>query len=1657
MQIVNITSYDRYNWVSGNRTIVHEAGCDGIMHSTTSWSTKLLAVSTIPAGIINYSSDIELYFLSASQSTTKCFDHAVAAIGWCVVQAPANATYTVTIGDGARGWTAYTEGSYETPGNYSAYNYSSLASAIAVFNPPATATNGYFVAQLSGAGDYTYWTFDMPGRYVISARDDTSGEDAIYNFDIVDVHGQITNETSNTDDWRVQLSAQQWPMSSWNTDWTNPSWNTSVDGMFTTPVCSLRWMVSRDGLSAAEINSIFYTRGAGLTRDGDYYYTPWLTSPDYEMPATFYFNTPFTKTFAVELSSPGGSATTCILCSGIGYPSISSTSFYSSSIDINLIYFDYSEGVGVFKGVGTYGTTYRSNPKIFDMDDAKSITWNVCSNDDAELTNLILKDNTGTIIIPPIVGTAATYSILSAISLNQNTYTFKLNYTDMPQMSAEYTWDATTEPLTLDISGSDITECALNVITAVAIIPTLPDETIVNLPVAGEWLIRWYVTGLTTDYTVYDKNNNVYVPGELKSANTIGSIKIHIDDESTSPVERTLFLTVQYVRNGVVITDSSDVYKGGVGAPYIITYEQHPSDSIFNVDFNWGSKILASEQDAIWRESDGTPYAITLSAQISPNPSTWSEGDIFWDLGDGNTATTSVVNHNYNTATVRTSAVITLYARCVVPGNNLWSRALTKQQSLIVYFDQNYPHAELFVYPQGVWESRDYVWLDGETDYTIFTKTTIPPHEIGEGHTARYLLSTIPVVGMNYRYRLNDGQDIIDVTELTHSTTVGNSTYELSGLLNLYDNIFYPVDMPSASYDDNGNSIIYSNFSPFVIQVCSYDIPSLTVNTSSTITNANIIVNGISTFTFDASSPVSIDDASLRYERWVLSASDGTVQTQEGYGSTEPYKFTVDFLPAVTYDYTLQAFVTGRLIITKDTDLLGSPADWSYRTVTIESSATNIEIFTTNFTISANQDYSIYDTGAGAITGYPPLTATGVYTSDLPGSLSSTWLLTVDDQTNISITTPASSTIASWICSYNLTSYTSGWYTIENFENEITTDIVLQLSSTIDSTTYTFPGIPRQFIVKAPPTPHFQIFPTIPYGIVDQTITYINATVENVIPAVYVYIWNDETSTTEIYGLSSYTTSYSQAGTYDIYLSAIDLKGYLHTTVFPNIIQIFDSWPEYDSDIIRTANQSIALPLTQYQTRMPPNEWVTTDNVNAVFDKMFYLLDYLDTVATLHAPPPADYLGWFGRDSDDNSNKWHLQFLDTNMSVISSDQPGFISIKDFKIRSDNSIIIADQTTPDSAVVYLLDSGYKPSIIARFDGKSIDDNFVEVKSVVVDSNDHIIVLDSKKHEISVFEYDPDSLVDTTRLLYSFGTIGGPNSKIGFYQPNELSIDNNNYLWVTDTGNKVIKKFSATGSWIMTITHSILNDKVIVSTAVDDEDNIHVLTTDSVIKFNSAGEYLESYDWLVHVKNDIGALYRTNGGMPAAKKIVRSQDDGVMYICLTDQIIKISTDGNYIGTFGIPNYSDDINTNFNSILHHTDRSFYIVNKYNILKYVDFVQTLTVRVNNILPWSREEVYVKKEFIQDWVYNRSFHRMWDNIEAFRRSLYGDWELTEDEDGDMSLSIVSRTSSNWPELHYQKTDIYIGVNELVTSNVINRCLDQLYSNLATLLNMLKS
>lgn len=350
------------------------------------------------------------------------------------------------------------------------------------------------------------------------------------------------------------------------------------------------------------------------------------------------------------------------------------------------------------------------------------------------------------------------------------------------------------------------------------------------------------------------------------------------------------------------------------------------------------------------------------------------------------------------------------------------------------------------------------------------------------------------------------------------------------------------------------------------------------------------------------------------------------------------------------------------------------------------------------------------------------------------------------------------------------------------------------------------------------------------------------------------------------------------------------------------------------------------------------------------------------------------------------------------------------------VSRDNILYIAQKTQ-----LKLLSSDYTATF---FNAKKFFDNitpFVNIKNVSINSEGKIIVLDSDLSQIAVY-----NLIDNTWSTFNtWGGVGTANAKNKFLNPNDIHVDQHDNIWVTDTGNQTIKVYSSSGAWLRTIQNEKLKNDIPISTCIDSQNNIHVLTNSNIQVYTNTGEFLFTYDYKTYVD-------------AAGVRINTSYNREIIYVCTSTQVIKFFRTGTFNGYII---QAKDCVDNITSIFQDEFRNVLITTNDKILKFPDLMTPQLIKGS--LPdyyWKLEDLYIHpEEYIQNWVYNKSLQRLWDCIEIFRSTLL--------------YSVTNNVCKQYKSPTYQKDKIVIGQNEIVTSTVINRCLGYLWENFSSLID----
>lgn len=549
-----------------------------------------------------------------------------------------------------------------------------------------------------------------------------------------------------------------------------------------------------------------------------------------------------------------------------------------------------------------------------------------------------------------------------------------------------------------------------------------------------------------------------------------------------------------------------------------------------------------------------------------------------------------------------------------------------------------------------------------------------------------------------------------------------------------------------------------------------------------------------------------------------------------------------------------------------------------------------------------------------------------------------------------------------------------------------------------------------------------------------------NVIFQNLVPyfsGISNFIWTDRGISLSATTNSNYITSYNDDGYYNLTLTTVfssydTVKKYENT--FLNVIDVLNGFTLFDNNITRIYNSTkLKFPWTLEECKIPINEFSTYDNINACLIKLNDNLNYLKNMSKLYDIAPTEYYGWLG--SYNNNFYWRVnQFgIDYiyNQPDLAENNSKLTNLKDV-VYKNGYFAISNKTS-----VSLISADFFGTEINNISKKGVDDEFVNIVSVELDNNfgveNRVYILDGDKNRVVVYNYNFNT--NNWNLLYSWGGLGGPSAKFKYNSPSDLLIDKDNYLWVVDSGNKAVKKCSRTGSWLLTI-YTDKNSEYLPIGCFIYKNNVYILCKNELLIYDKVtGLY-------------ISKLNLNYSDIP--NSITECQDRGYFYLTFDNRISKYDLTGQFAGD--IANGNDfNINKTYLKAYHDVNRNLYITNENKIIKYIDKLTIINLREDfDNYEWPLEKILVKDELHQDWVLNKAFARFWDNLELFRRSIIGKFVYLNNRPTIKTFDI-----DEYKFFKYNKTDIYVGINEFVLAEVFNRCIEMLYENQKTLLTMI--
>jgi hypothetical protein len=584
---------------------------------------------------------------------------------------------------------------------------------------------------------------------------------------------------------------------------------------------------------------------------------------------------------------------------------------------------------------------------------------------------------------------------------------------------------------------------------------------------------------------------------------------------------------------------------------------------------------------------------------------------------------------------------------------------------------------------------------------------------------------------------------------------------------------------------------------------------------------------------------------------------------------------------------------------------------------------------------------------------------------------------------------------------------------------------------------------------------------------------------------------------------SNFTLKYNTIGIKNIYTSVYFPDSFLITELnvpYFDILNIEKTYEDYTSiNKLRLQNSFVYLPTTP--PRVAPNDWVVDDNINASLKTIYDAVETIIEQSRIVNPFSSKYYGWL--DTNDSSWNYYINNINNNLN-------GFLPyatkspIIDIYATKDKIYTIYENAIYENEKNY---SNGLTSIIDRFNEYN---PFTRIKTVLRDKNKKLFVLDSGSYSVGIFTKNFTNTRGEWVTSTFFGGVGGPDARNKFLQPNSMFFDNVENLHVVDSGNNCIKSFTNDGSWYRTINNSFTQKNVLIDGTVDSIGYKHILTPLVVGVIDNDDNLVTTYDiynpdtlplkiisdptkdfCLIIYKNKIQKYYRDGtyiatiyGAEDLTTSTAKDLDvvtrrpcqdlygfywswdalscaQGLDLNSTTLTWRDVSENGVYPKLWSnqtlttlANSQASDFNFNVYSASYDPNRNLYISIGGYLVKYLNNISfvNLASGFKKDYYWKLEDILInKEEIVQDWTYNKSFQRLWDNIELVRRSINFKLNI-----GPLSYRAQSLTNADLTSQYfYPKTDILVGANEIVTSSVVNRVIEILWKNILSLKNLI--
>lgn len=496
----------------------------------------------------------------------------------------------------------------------------------------------------------------------------------------------------------------------------------------------------------------------------------------------------------------------------------------------------------------------------------------------------------------------------------------------------------------------------------------------------------------------------------------------------------------------------------------------------------------------------------------------------------------------------------------------------------------------------------------------------------------------------------------------------------------------------------------------------------------------------------------------------------------------------------------------------------------------------------------------------------------------------------------------------------------------------------------------------------------------------------------------------------------------------------------------------------------------LELPYNLNNIKIQANDTITSDLLNLkikhLYDNFLYL--YQSSIIASNIIPVSS-TAIAGVTATNKNFTWYYTASSSQFAPLTS-IPSFNKTKEMILLKNEDI---DQYsavfTSGSAINIVsfdtnatyLSSTYSSSVVVP----NYNVSFSDITSFA-QSSSFLFVLDNGlnrliKYDASGFVTDDPIKQNKLFFINSIGNKGTFNSKSEFNNPKSICTYNND-VYVLDSGNKSIKKYDINLNWKQTsrlyvdllssFPIDIKCDKFGKFYILTQDDKLYIYVNDtfqqkSIIDLKPIND-AETFKRLVFSKYDSNVFYLYSN-KNVYKKFISSPDqvvgkyllylfkyNSLEYITAFDSAAAKNGDRNLIFSYTVSNSAGKLGNFFDNL-----------NLFDILAERDFDIYSLDDIN----------FEKGEYLQSWVLNKSVAMLLLNHMRLRDQIVGKFVANRDKNNNIIFKGTRYLLPEELDSLFFDNDItqFVGVNEIVSSNIINRPLKKIYNIQEKLLSIL--